>query len=104
MSWLRISPPPSLVHPSGQDWTNFYYFTASLGVGVVPTLCVLLFFAFGNFVLLSLFVAIILENFETKENDVEKEQAAAYDRLQALVLGECSMHGFVTPTSYRSES
>ena len=80
-------PLLSVDQRAGQNWTDFYYYTTSLGVGVAPTLFIILFFAFSNFVLMSLFVAIILENFETKANEIEREQANAYERLHALVQG-----------------
>ncbi len=73
--------------PAGENWTDRYYYVTSLGVGAAPTLLILVFFAIGNFVLMALFVAVILENFETKDSEMESEQAEAYERLRKLVMG-----------------
>ena len=72
---------------SGQNWTDFYYFTMSLTTSAGGSLFIILYFAFSNFVLMSLFVSVILENFEIKQTETEREQAEAYDRLAALVQG-----------------
>lgn len=57
-------------------------------------LFVVAFYALSNFVLVALFVAVILSNFETKKNEVDKEQADAYDRLWKLVHRKCMGGGW----------
>jgi hypothetical protein len=62
-------------------------------------LFILAFYALSNFVLVALFVAVILSNFETKKTEVEKEQAEAYDRLWNLVH---RTYAWADPASERS--
>ncbi len=74
---------------AGENWTDHYYFVNSLSSGKMSGLFVVAFYALSNFVLVALFVAVILSNFETKKNEVDKEQADAYDRLWKLVHRTC---------------
>ena len=68
---------------AGENWTDFYVLAAqsqrsSWGAPII----ILPFFIFGNFVMLSLFIAVILENFETAEEDKQKKQMEYYTRLR----------------------
>ncbi len=52
---------------SGENWTNSYYYVDSLpSVSDIAALFIVVFFALANFVLMSLFVAVILGNFEVR--------------------------------------
>jgi hypothetical protein len=82
-SLLRVCP---LCVTTGENWTDHYYFVHSVG-GANASLFIIAFFATANFVLVALFVAVILGNFETKRSEMEKEQEDAYLRLWNLVHG-----------------
>jgi hypothetical protein len=98
---------------TGDDWVNQLHDVMEVKGGIIPVVLFFTNFAFCNFILLSLFIAVILENFEIAEaekaalqkekykKDQEEEKAAAerpkitfVHRLVWLFGGEGRASGF----------
>ncbi|KAI8991980.1 Ion transport protein-domain-containing protein [Mycotypha africana] len=63
---------------SGEDWTTILYNVMDAGSenhnSTIYALFLVFWFAFSNFVLVNLFIAVLMENFEIAEEDKQKRQ------------------------------
>ncbi|KAG2214396.1 hypothetical protein INT47_000952 [Mucor saturninus] len=67
---------------SGEDWTTVLYNVMEAGStngnSAIYALFLVFWFAFSNFVLVNMFIAVLMENFEIAENDKRKNQILHY--------------------------
>lgn len=75
---------------AGENWTDFFYYSMLIASPYVAILFQLFYFVFSNYVLLSLFIAIIVHNFDAKAEEREHQQRTAYSRVQELVRSKCN--------------
>ncbi|KAI7862921.1 Ion transport protein-domain-containing protein [Spinellus fusiger] len=67
---------------SGEDWTTVLYTNMEAGAtssnSAIYAIFLVLWFAFSNFVLVNMFIAVLMENFETAEEEKKKRQIQYY--------------------------
>ncbi|KAI8331328.1 Ion transport protein-domain-containing protein [Chlamydoabsidia padenii] len=67
---------------SGEDWTTVLYnamqFGAPSGNAAVNALFLSIWFAFSNFIMVNMFITILMENFETAEEEKRQRQVHHY--------------------------
>ncbi|OAD72147.1 hypothetical protein PHYBLDRAFT_147120 [Phycomyces blakesleeanus NRRL 1555(-)] len=67
---------------SGEDWTTVLYTAMEAGSksknSAIYALFLVFWFAFSNFVLVNMFIAVLMENFETAEEEKKKRQIQYY--------------------------
>ncbi|KAF7724875.1 calcium channel protein [Apophysomyces ossiformis] len=67
---------------SGEDWTTVLYAAMEAGApsgnSAVHALFLVLWFAFSNFVMVNMFIAVLMENFETAEEEKRQRQVQHY--------------------------
>ncbi|KAI8139587.1 Ion transport protein-domain-containing protein [Fennellomyces sp. T-0311] len=67
---------------SGEDWTMVLYATMEAGAptktAAIHALLLVLWFLFSNFVLVNMFIAVLMENFETAEEEKRQLQLQQY--------------------------
>lgn len=67
---------------SGEDWTTVLYTVMEAGStngnSAIYALFLVFWFAFSNFVLVNMFIAVLMENFEIAENDKRRNQILDY--------------------------
>ncbi|CEP08594.1 hypothetical protein [Parasitella parasitica] len=77
---------------SGEDWTTVLYNVMEAGSknnnAVIYALFLVFWFAFSNFVLVNLFIAVLMENFEIAEEDKRKRQVLQFMEKTENELGQ----------------
>ncbi|KAG0186357.1 calcium channel protein [Apophysomyces sp. BC1034] len=67
---------------SGEDWTTVLYAAMEAGVpsgnSAIHALFLVLWFAFSNFIMVNMFIAVLMENFETAEEEKRQRQVQHY--------------------------
>ena len=74
---------------TGENWTNWYYYTVLVTSPIVASIFQIFYFILSNYVLISMFVAIILRNFDANEEEKERQQRTAYTKMQDVVTRAC---------------
>eukprot|EP01048_Picozoa_sp_COSAG05_P024940 COSAG05_NODE_6109_length_1021_cov_0.824295_1_plen_284_part_10 len=64
---------------TGDDWVNQMHDVMEVRGGLIPPLLFIANFAFCNFILLSLFIAVILENFQVAEAEKQELQKLKFE-------------------------
>ncbi|CAO3597764.1 unnamed protein product [Absidia cylindrospora] len=79
---------------SGEDWTTVLYdvmeYGAPSGNSAINALFLSIWFAFSNFIMVNMFIAILMENFETAEEEKRQRQ------IQQYAEKHDSLHGSTT--------
>ncbi|CAO0803366.1 unnamed protein product [Mucor circinelloides] len=77
---------------SGEDWTTVLYNVMEAGSennnAIIYALFLVFWFAFSNFVLVNLFIAVLMENFEIAEEDKRKRQVMQFMEKTENELGQ----------------
>ncbi|KAI9498171.1 Ion transport protein-domain-containing protein [Zychaea mexicana] len=75
---------------SGEDWTTVLYATMEAGApsktAAIHALLLVLWFMFSNFILVNMFIAVLMENFETAEEEKRQLQIDQYVRKTEHVV------------------
>ncbi|ORX60316.1 hypothetical protein DM01DRAFT_1332475 [Hesseltinella vesiculosa] len=95
---------------SGENWTTVLYnvmqFGAPTGNAAINALFLCLWFAFSNFVMVNMFIAILMENFETAEDEKRQQQVhqfsnsvnhTVHDNTEAMV-SRWNLYRYLVPT------
>lgn len=67
---------------TGDDWVNQMHDVMEVKGGIIPALLFTANFSFCNFILLSLFIAVILENFEVAEAEKLELQKQRFEEIE----------------------
>jgi voltage-dependent calcium channel len=70
---------------TGENWTEFYYYTGLTTTAAVSTVVQIFYFILSNYVLISMFVAIIIQNFEADDAEREQQQRNAYSQIRTAI-------------------
>ncbi|KAI8983763.1 Ion transport protein-domain-containing protein [Pilobolus umbonatus] len=80
---------------SGEDWTTVLYNVMEAGSGngnsAIYALYLVFWFACSNFVLVNMFIAVLMENFEIVEDDKRKRQVLHYMKKTEDVLDKTNV-------------
>ncbi|KAI9323588.1 Ion transport protein-domain-containing protein [Dichotomocladium elegans] len=74
---------------SGEDWTSVLYSSMEASVSsktaAITALFLVLWFLCSNFILVNMFIAVLMENFETAEEEKKQRQIQQYAQKKELV-------------------
>jgi hypothetical protein len=90
---LRVCSP-------GSDWPQFEMYCASVSSVATASTFMWTYYVLSNFVVMSLFISVILSNFDDSEEEIRQKQQAAYDRLAELVARTCSPNALPLPLGF----
>ncbi|KAI9303230.1 Ion transport protein-domain-containing protein [Cunninghamella echinulata] len=93
---------------SGEDWTTVLYNAMSYGAttknAVINALFLSLWFAFSNFIMVNMFIAILMENFETAEEEKRQRQVQQYaqrhdsvNQNEIVITSKWNIYRYIRP-------